>query len=86
MSKNSTKTEKKILKLYHKVKEWAFPNNNLENFKRDWLPKRKNNKKLKKKKKNKLKNKRRRSKIKSKIKVTKREKIKKKPHNSPKSI
>ena len=38
--------EKKIPKLYHKAKEWAYQNNNSENFKKDLLPKRKNNKKL----------------------------------------
>lgn len=81
ITNNSTKKEKKILKLYHKGKEWAYQNSNLENCKRDLLPKRKNNKN--KKKKNKLKSKQQKR---SKIKELKRVKTNKKHPNCLKNI
>jgi hypothetical protein len=44
--KKKIKMGKKILKPSQKAKEWAFPNNNSENSKKNSMPKRKNNKRL----------------------------------------
>ena len=80
---NSTNKEKKILKLYHKVKEWDCPNNNSENFKKDLLLKRKKRTKLNNNGINKLTSKQSKRK---KIKGLKKAKLNKKHQNYLKSI